>query len=100
TVHPTRAARSAEGARVYRTGVLDDLELRVLAVRDDVLGVELTVGDQFRERVHHLGIGTDRISGDHVHVRQAHAMRDGLTAVYTLFTLLYSPFISFPLSDL
>jgi hypothetical protein len=81
TVHPTRAARSAEGAGVNGTGVLDDLELGMLAVGDNVLGVEFPVGDQLREGVHHLGVGTYRISGDHIHVGETYALCDGLAAV-------------------
>jgi hypothetical protein len=87
-VHPAGAARAAEGARVDRRGVLDDLELRVLAVGDDVLGVECSVSDQLRERVHDFGVRPDRISRDHVDVSQAYALRDRLTAVEQLLALV------------
>ena len=79
-VHPAGAAAARERARPHRRGVLHDLELRVLAVGDDVLGVEVAVGDHARQEVHHFGVGPDRVSRDDVHVGQAHAVGDGLAA--------------------
>ncbi|MBI3261711.1 MAG: hypothetical protein HYZ58_01000 [Acidobacteria bacterium] len=83
--HPAGAAAAAKRARPDGAGVLDDLELRVLGVGDDVFGVELAIGDDLRQRVHHLGVRTDGIGRDDVDVRQPDALRHRLTPVQQLF---------------
>ena len=86
-VHPAGAAAARERSRADRGRVLDDLELGVLAVGDDVFGVELSVGDDLRQRVHHFGVRTDRIRGDDVDVGQPNALRDRLAAVQQVLPL-------------
>ena len=80
-VHPPGPAAAREGACADRAGVLDDFELRVLGIGNDVLGVELAVRDDLRQRVHHLGVGTDRVRRDDVDVGQLDALRHCLTSV-------------------
>src|SRR5579875_56275 len=87
-VGPAGAAGTGEGAGADRAGVLDDLELAVLAVGDDVLGVELAVGDQLRDLVHHLRVGADGVCRDYVHVGQPHTVGHGLTAGEQLLGLV------------
>jgi hypothetical protein len=60
--------------------VLADLELGVLALRDDVLALELAVGDELRDGLHDAVVGPDRVRGRHLDVRQAHGLGDGLRA--------------------
>ena len=73
-VHPSRAAAAAKGPRPNGAGVLDDFELRVLAVGDDVLGIEFPIRDHLRQLIHYLGIGSDRIRGNDVDIGQFDGM--------------------------
>src|SRR5262249_14700613 len=79
-VHPAGTAAPSKGASAYRTGVFNDLKLGVLAVGNDVLGIELTVGDELGDGVHHLGIRSYGVGSNDVHVRQPHCLRHRLTA--------------------
>src|SRR5437763_16103192 len=47
----------------FGAGVFHDLELAVLAVRDDVFDVHLPVRDELRGGLHHSVVGTDRVRG-------------------------------------
>src|SRR6059058_1461170 len=78
--YPADAGRSGEDARSAGAGVLDDLELRVLALGDDVLAIHLTVGDQLRHVLHHRVVGPDGIGGDDVDVGELARHRDRLAA--------------------
>ncbi len=60
--------------------MLDDFELRVLALGDDVFAIHLAVGDQLADVLHHGVVGANRIGGDHVDVGQFAGDRDGLAA--------------------
>jgi hypothetical protein len=59
-------------------GVLDDLELRVLALRHDELAVQLPVRHQLGDVLHDRVVGTDRVGGDHVDVGQLASHSDRL----------------------
>ena len=61
-----RAAR--EHTRAARRGAVRDAQLRVLAVGDDVLGVQLAIRHHLRQRHHRGGVRTDRIRGDDVDI--------------------------------
>ena len=87
-IHPAGAAATGERSRTDRAGVLDDLELRMLAVGHDVLGVELAVGDDPGEVVHHLRVRADRVGRDDVHVGQADGLRHRLAAGEQLLPLV------------
>ena len=58
-----------------------DAQLGVLAVRHDVLGVQLAVGHHLRERDHRRRVGPDRIGRDHVDVGILGGLRRGDAAV-------------------
>src|SRR5213078_2864949 len=61
-------------------GVLDDLELAVLALGDDVLGDELAVGDLLGDRLHHGVVRPDRVGRDDVDVGEGEGFRHRLAA--------------------
>ena len=56
------------GARPARPGAERGRQLRVLAVRGDVLGVEDAVRDELGQVHHDRGVRPDRVRGDHIHV--------------------------------
>ena len=62
-IQPTRGAHEHAGSD--GRGVLADLELGVLALGDDVLGVELAVGDELRHRLHDPVVGAYRVGRHH-----------------------------------
>src|SRR4029077_2545578 len=61
-------------------GVLRDLELAVLALGDDVLGVLLTIGDLLGYVLHQRIVRPDRIRGKDIDVGQLRGHRDRLAA--------------------
>src|SRR5438067_1209384 len=73
-------ARLPTLATAGSAGVLDQLELGVLAFGDDVLAVHLAVGDHRRDRLHDRVIRPDRIGSDDVHVGQPQRVGDSLGA--------------------
>ncbi len=77
-VHPADAGRAAEHPRPDGGGVLHDLELAVLAFRDDVLGLQMAVGDLLGDRLHDRVVGPDRVRGHHVEVGQGQGLGTGL----------------------
>jgi hypothetical protein len=67
-VHPSHAAGTAEDAGADGGSVLDDFKLRVLAFGDDVFAVHFAVGHELADVLHHGVIGSDGISGNHIHI--------------------------------
>jgi hypothetical protein len=65
-----------------------DAQLRVLAVGDDVLGVQLAVRDHLCQRHHRGGVRTDRIGGDDVDIGVLRRLRGRDAAVDTHLLLL------------
>ena len=59
---------AGEHARAARRSAVRDAQLRVLAVRHDVLGVELSIGHHLRQRHHRCRIRPDGVGGDHIDV--------------------------------
>ena len=92
-VHPAGAAAAGERAGSDRARVLHDLELRVLAVRDDVLSVKLPVRDDLGQHVHDLGVRANRIGSDHVDVSEADRLGHGLAAGQQVLSLPYLKFL-------
>ena len=79
-VGPAHAGGAAEHAGADRRGVLDDLELAVLALGHDVLGHQLAVGDLLGDGLDDRVVRADRIAGDHVDVGEGEPLGDGFTA--------------------
>jgi hypothetical protein len=77
-VHPAHTGRAAEDARADGRGVLDDLELAVLALGHDVLGLQLAARDLLGDRLHDGVVRPDRVRGDHVQVGEGQRLGDGL----------------------
>ena len=75
------ARAAGEHARAARRGAVRDAQLRVLAVGDDVLGVELAVRHHLRQRHHRGGVRADRIRGDDVDVGVLRRLRGRDAAV-------------------
>ena len=66
-----------------------NFELRMFAVGNDVLSIQLAIGDDLGQRIHNLRIWTDRIRGDDVDIRQTHGLGDRLAAGQELFAFVY-----------
>ena len=86
-VEPADAARSRKHPGAHRGGVLDYLELRVLALGDYVLALQLAVGDEARHELHHRVVGANGVGGYHVHVGQGARYRDRLRTANQLLAL-------------
>ena len=76
-VEPADARGADERPRADGAGVLDDLELRMLAFGDDVLAVHLAIGDHHRHGLHDGVVRADRIGRDDVDVGQPQRVGDG-----------------------
>ena len=87
-VAPSGSTRACECAGIHGTGMFHNFELRMLAVGDDVLGIQLAIGNDFGEGVHNLCIWTNRISSDDVDVCQTHRLSDGLAACQQIFAFV------------
>ena len=86
-VEPADAAGPAEDAGSHRRRVLNDLELRVLALGDDVLALELPVGNQLRHKLHDRVVWPDGIGRQHIHICQRAGDGNGFSAAYQLLSL-------------
>jgi hypothetical protein len=79
-VTPPDPAAAAQRPRAHGRRVLGDLELAVLALGDDVLGVLLAVGDLLRHVLHERVVRADRVRRQHVDVHELGGHRHRLAA--------------------
>ena len=79
-IEPAHAARADKDPCPYGRGVLNNLKLGMLALRHDILRIEVAVGDHFGYHLHDRIVGTDRIGRHHIDIDQAAGLGNSLTA--------------------